>query len=94
MTLSTLFTDRLVLRASAPQDAPILASALNNYAISKWLTTVPYPYSLADAQWFIDANAAGRFCARLIWEGDKFVGVIGLDGELGYWLSQDAWGQG
>ncbi|MEO1640618.1 MAG: GNAT family N-acetyltransferase [Pseudomonadota bacterium] len=90
----TLRTARLLLRALRPSDAPAITAALNNYEVSKWLTMVPYPYTLADAEWFIAENAKGRFRARLIWAGDRLVGTIGLENELGYWLAQDAWGQG
>ena len=94
MTISTLRTARLLLRAPTVDDAPVLAASLDNFEISKWLTVVPHPYTQADAQWFIDENLAGRFNARLLWSGDRFIGVMGIDGELGYWLDQAAWGQG
>ncbi len=94
MTLRTLQTARLLLRAPVQNDASVLAAALNNYEISKWLTVVPFPYSVADAEWFINENHEGRFHTRVIWSGDEFIGVMGIDGELGYWLAQGAWGQG
>ncbi len=94
MTLPTLQTDRLTLRAPAQRDARVIAKALNNFAISKWLTMVPFPYGFTDAEWFINENLKGRFKARLIWQGDTFVGTVGLDDELGYWLAEDAWGKG
>ncbi|WP_341366132.1 GNAT family N-acetyltransferase [Yoonia sp. BS5-3] len=94
MTLSTLQTKRLTLRALAPRDARVIAKALNNFAISKWLTMVPFPYGVTDAEWFINENLKGRFNARLIWRGDSLIGTVGLDSELGYWLAEDAWGRG
>ncbi|MDX8353560.1 GNAT family N-acetyltransferase [Cognatiyoonia sp. IB215182] len=94
MTVPTLRTERLLLRGLVQEDAPVLAAELNNYEISKWLTVVPYPYTLADAEWFIGENLAGRMLARTIWRGEVFVGVMSIDKELGYWLAQDAWGQG
>lgn len=94
MTLSTLRTDRLVLRALSDADAPALTDALNDYDISKWLTVVPFPYTLDDAVWFIGENRAGRMLARAIFHDDRLIGVMGLDNELGYWLAKPAWGQG
>lgn len=92
--LETLKTRRLTLRPLGPEDAAVITHAINNLAVSQWLTQVPYPYTSADAAWFIAENVAGRMHARLIWEKDRFIGAIGIDGELGYWLSQDAWGAG
>jgi len=94
MTVPTLRTDRLILRGLSPQDAQIITSALNDFAISRWLTRVPYPYTLADAEWFIGENNAGRLTTWMIWDGQTFVGVVGLDQELGYWLVPQAWGHG
>ena len=94
MTVPTLRTARLTLRAPQPRDARVITKALNNIEVSRWLTLVPFPYGMTDAEWFINENQKGRFGAWLIWAADAFVGTIGLDDELGYWLAQDAWGQG
>ena len=94
MTLSTLRTDRLVLRPLRSQDSPAIASAINNFEISKWLSVVPYPYTLADAEWYINENLAGRDNSRLAWRDDQLIGSFGIGGALGYWLIPDAWGQG
>ncbi len=94
MTVPTLRTARLTLRAPQLRDARVITKALNNIEVSRWLTLVPFPYGITDAEWFIRENQKGRFGAWLIWADDRFIGTIGLDGDLGYWLSQDAWGQG
>lgn len=94
MTVPTLRTARLTLRAPQPRDARVITKALNNIEVSRWLAVVPFPYGITDAEWFINENKKGRFGAWLIWADDAFVGTIGLDDELGYWLAQDAWGQG
>ncbi len=94
MTVPTLRTERLLLRALRQEDAPVLATAINDYEISKWLTVVPYPYMIADAEWFIGENLAGRFHTWAIWHHDDLIGGMGLDKELGYWLVPAAWGQG
>jgi len=94
LSLQTLQTERLILRALRSKDAPAIVDALNDFEVSKWLTMVPFPYTLADADWFIAENAKGRFRARLIWAGARLIGTVGLDEELGYWLARDAWGHG
>jgi RimJ/RimL family protein N-acetyltransferase len=94
MTVPTLRTDRLTLRAPMARDARVLTKALNNLEISRWLAVVPFPYGITDAQWFINENIRGRIKAWFLWAGDDFIGTIGLDDDFGYWLAQDAWGQG
>lgn len=94
MTVPTLRTERLVLRAPALRNARVVTKALNDFAVSRWLTVVPFPYGMTDAEWFIKGCMRGDFSAWFIWSGDQFVGTIGLDDSLGYWIAQDAWGQG
>ncbi|MEL7181962.1 MAG: GNAT family N-acetyltransferase [Pseudomonadota bacterium] len=94
MTLPTLRTQRLTLQAPRLRDARLVAKALNNINVSRWLSAVPFPYGVTDAQWFINENLRGNFHAWFIWQDAALIGTIGLDGELGYWLAQDAWGQG
>ncbi|MFQ1700863.1 GNAT family N-acetyltransferase [Loktanella agnita] len=93
MTVPDLRTPRLTLHAPIAQDAAVIAASLNNFAISKWLSSVPYPYAVSDADWFIGEVAQGRVNAWAIWQDDSFRGMIGLD-TFGYWLAQQAWGQG
>ena len=94
MTVPTLRTKRLELKAPRSRDVRVVAKALNDFAVSRWLTVVPFPYGVTDAEWFIRENLRGEFHAWFIWSGERFVGTIGLDDGLGYWLAQDAWGRG
>ncbi len=94
MTVPTLRTERLTLRAPRSADARVITRALNNINVSRWLTVVPFPYGMTDAEWFVNECDRGHFGAWLIWHDDRFVGTIGLDNGLGYWLAEDAWGQG
>jgi RimJ/RimL family protein N-acetyltransferase len=94
MIAPTLRTERLTLRAPAPRDARVITKAVNNLNVSRWLTMVPYPYGMTDAEWFINETAKGRFNAHLIWHDAVFVGTIGVDDGFGYWLAEEAWGKG
>jgi RimJ/RimL family protein N-acetyltransferase len=94
MTVPTLRTERLVLRAPALRDARLVARALNDFAVSRWLTVVPFPYGMTDAEWFIKGCLRGELNAWFIWADERLVGTVGLDDSLGYWIAQDAWGQG
>ena len=94
MTVPTLRTERLALMAPRSRDVRVVAKALNDFVVSRWLSVVPFPYGVTDAEWFINENLRGAFRARFIWADERFVGTIGLDDELGYWIAQDAWGHG
>lgn len=90
----TLRTARLLLRPVARGDAPAITAALQDWEVVRWLTSVPWPYGLEDALWFIGEAEAGRMAPLAITRDGTFLGVIATDGELGYWLSRAHWGQG
>ena len=103
--MSSLETDRLLLRPPAAADAAFLTSGLGDFAIAKNLSTAPHPYSEADAAEFIarvtKARAMGEgWCYVIVVKAtDTPVGCCGLhlkDGrvELGYWIAQPFWNQG
>lgn len=91
-----LKTVRLTLRRPAVADKADIVRAINNLNVTKWLSVVPHPYSDADADDFL------RYCAEpdnqnfAIEKDGVFCGVIGLDegNDLGFWLSEEFWGQG
>lgn len=94
MPADHLRTDRLLLRPLAPQDASAIATALADGDVARWLSGVPEPYALEDAQAFL-ARHAGRpgywgICT------DALIGVVSLRPGLGlgYWLAQAHWGAG
>ena len=89
-------TERLVLRQLRDEDAPALTQAANNYEVIKWLNLLPYPYTLDDAQWFINSIRDTKEEPYGVFHKDKYIGVIGAAGllGLGYWFAQEAWGKG
>jgi RimJ/RimL family protein N-acetyltransferase len=103
-------TKRLLLRPYWPEDAPGLAQALNDWDIVQYLATAPYPYRLADANYFIErcqSNAVPQPTFAIIAVGlpnQPLVGGIGLrhehgagrlgTPELGYWIGRNFWGRG
>jgi len=50
MATPILTTPRLTLRPITVFDAADITSGLSNADVTSWLTTVPYPYSLKDAE--------------------------------------------
>ena len=99
-----LETRRLILRPLRDDDAPAMARALNNYEVSKFLSRVPFPYTLDDARFFIALQRSfdprSRVCAIGFRAApDELIGVVAYerkaDGEgfeFGYWLSESCWG--
>ena len=52
-TMLIIDGERIVLRSWKADDADDLVEGLNNLNVSKWLATVPYPYTKCDAEGFI-----------------------------------------
>ena len=96
------------LRQWEKEDSKALAKAAVNPHIAENLRNVfPSPYTLADAQWFIDdciarAQEAGQLFRAILADG-AVVGSISIcrgtdvyekSAELGYWLAESYWRQG
>jgi RimJ/RimL family protein N-acetyltransferase len=94
-------TRRLVLRAPIRGDVPELVKLADNPAIASKLTSMPSPYTRADAVGFVEI-VAQRPDERpyAITLEDRLIGVAGfsfVEGrppELGYWLGEPHWGKG
>lgn len=91
--MTVLQTARLVLRPLGEGDLPALAERINDIEIARWLSVVPFPYSLANAEAFLAHVQSGAERAWVIDDG-AFCGIVGLGDEFGYWLARHAWGQG
>ena len=92
--LPTLRTPRLTLRPLEGTDAPAIQRGVGNFDVSKWLSTVPYPYGREDADAFI-GRVRGE--GRLVWaieDAEGLQGIVGIEEELGYWLARPAWHRG
>ena len=96
-------TARLTLRPAWPEDAPQLAAAIGHESVTRNLSKVPWPYSLADAEAFLKIPRQPRdvFCLILEHKGayPRLIGGIGMGAiegghEFGYWLTPSAWGRG
>ncbi|HEV3410634.1 MAG TPA: GNAT family protein [Chthoniobacterales bacterium] len=96
---------RCVLRAWRADDAPALAEALNNRNV--WLKVrdhIPHPYTVADAETYLQRQADNEPAQTLCIEvNGNVAGGIGLHpgkdvnrltAELGYWLAEPLWGRG
>lgn len=91
------------LRDYKESDVDRLVELANNEAVSRFLIdSFPYPYTKADAQWWIRTGRCDRISKVIEWDG-LFVGSVGAEpgqGEkrkqyaIGYWLGEPYWGQG
>ena len=93
------------VRSWLSTDAPALACHANNHAIWRNLKDrFPNPYSLANAEWFIEhcRTEIPESAFAIVVDGEA-IGSIGFEHrgdiwrrsvELGYWLAQPYWGRG
>ena len=96
-----LKTRRLLLRAPVPDDAEALTALINDRRIAENTARIPHPYTLKDAETFIDRVAGGSEVTFMVTLTDgRIVGGCGIatlraDGpEIGYWFGVAHWGHG
>jgi RimJ/RimL family protein N-acetyltransferase len=90
-------TERLILREPDLDDAPCYALGIGEYEVARFLTPVPYPYSLAMAvDWLRQARPATPEQALLIVDlpGKGVIGCVSLLNELGFWIARPHWNKG
>lgn len=96
-------TKRLVLRPVATEDANDIIATLNDFEVSKCLSTVPFPYSQADAVEWMGMQSTTHdpvntnFSVYL--HSGEYCGAVGFcqgktAPELGFYLSRRHWGNG
>jgi len=86
-----LETPRLLLRQRQLADVSAFIEGLNDWEVVRWLTVVPYPYTLADVdEWLSRRKPLVQGQAQFTIErpGKGMIGVVSLDDHLGYWLSR------
>ncbi len=103
MVFPELNTNRLVLRELRQGDLEPICEYINNFKVSKMLTVVPYPYTKADGEWWLNHIRETPLSEETNWAIESehgFTGVIGIripeDGHprIGYWLAEPFWGKG
>jgi RimJ/RimL family protein N-acetyltransferase len=93
----TLTTARLTLRPQVPADIPAITAGLNDFEVARWLTVVPYPYTLADADEWIGRQVPvgpGHAVFAIDLPGRGMIGAVTLVDQLGYWLDRRHHGHG
>jgi len=92
--LPTLRTPRLTLRPLEHSDADAIVEGINNFDVSRWLGNVPYPYQNRDAVEFMDRVIDNTLPIWAVENSEGFIGLVGLDDELGYWFARRVWRKG
>ena len=95
--MTPLRTERLILREASLDDAPCYALGVGEYEVARFLTPVPYPYTLAMAvDWLRQAGPATPERSMLIVElpGKGVIGCVSLITELGFWIARPHWNRG
>ena len=93
-------TKRLTLKKIEQKDLKILVNHLNNWNVVKWLVNVPYPYTLIDAETWLEKSSKEELALNIFLK-NNLIGGITIDKRtannapvLGYWLGEDYWGKG
>jgi RimJ/RimL family protein N-acetyltransferase len=102
--MTTIATQRLILRPLEEADLDDLVVAINNFQIVKNTARIPFPYTRKDAEDYF--AFAGRAAAHDLFLSialkdapHRVVGGISAEGgahdsELGYWIAEPLWGKG
>ncbi len=105
-----LKTRRLTLRYATMKDAKNIAEQINNINVTRYLLAVPHPYTIKDAEWFLNHCKEQRKQKPLtnyellieLKTEEKIIGGIGLSdvdrwqgtADIGYWLGENYWRKG
>ncbi|MES0861365.1 GNAT family N-acetyltransferase [Ruegeria sp. SCPT10] len=87
-------TERLILRRFRGEDASRLVVLLNDLDVVRWVNSIPFPFSIEDAENFVTNLATQVYDAFAIEKENQLIGTVSAGEELGYWLGQPYWGQG
>ncbi|WP_171207501.1 MULTISPECIES: GNAT family N-acetyltransferase [unclassified Ruegeria] len=87
-------TQRLVLRRFRREDASRLVDLLNDLDVVRWVTSIPFPFRIEDAENFVTNLASQVYDAFAIEKDGDVIGTVSGGEELGYWIGQRYWGFG
>jgi RimJ/RimL family protein N-acetyltransferase len=97
-------TERLLLRPGWIEDATELAHAVAHEDVAYKLARLPWPYTIADAQWFLGLERHAADVNFLIFlrggGAPELIGGVGIHDdeegqpEIGYWIAPAHWGRG
>ncbi|MEO0569402.1 MAG: GNAT family N-acetyltransferase [Pseudomonadota bacterium] len=87
-------TERLVLRPVVAEDAAVIMAGFADFEVIKWLARPPYPFTAADLRIHNDDGSSRWPEMAAIEHKGRMIGIVSGAPHLGFWLLQEAWGQG
>ena len=104
MLMKEIRTERLLIKTPEIGDKFELTQLINNKDVIKWLSEIPFPYTLCHAEEFIERSRERVLKQEsynfMIFQDKKMIGGIGLSEfnnkscQVGYWLGKKYWGNG
>ena len=104
MLMKEIRTERLLIKTPEIDDKFELTQLINDKDVIKWLSEIPFPYTLSHAEEFIERSRERVLKQEsynfMIFQDKKMIGGIGLSEfnnkscQVGYWLGRQYWGNG
>ena len=104
MLMKEIRTERLLIKTPEIDDKFELTQLINDKDVIKWLSEIPFPYTLSHAEEFIERSRERVLKQEsynfMIFQDKKMIGGIGLSEfnnkscQVGYWLGKKYWGNG
>ena len=104
MLMKEIRTERLLIKTPEIDDKFELTQLINDKDVIKWLSEIPFPYTLCHAEEFIERSRERVLKQEsynfMIFQDKKMIGGVGLSGfnnkscQVGYWLGKKYWGNG
>ncbi|HAH66944.1 MAG TPA: hypothetical protein DCL68_00255 [Gammaproteobacteria bacterium] len=104
MLMKEIRTERLLIKTPEIDDKFELTQLINDKDVIKWLSEIPFPYTLNHAEEFIERSRERVLKQEsynfMIFQDKKMIGGIGLSEfnnkscHVGYWLGKKYWGNG
>ena len=104
MLMKEIRTERLLIKTPEIDDKFELTQLINDKDVIKWLSEIPFPYTLSHAEEFIEKSRERVLKQEsynfMIFQDKKMIGGIGLSEfnnkscQVGYWLGKKYWGNG
>ena len=104
MLMKEIRTERLLIKTPEIVDKFELTQLINDKDVIKWLSEIPFPYTLCHAEEFIERSRERVLKQEsynfMIFQDKKMIGGVGLSEfnnkscQVGYWLGKKYWGNG
>jgi RimJ/RimL family protein N-acetyltransferase len=95
---ATIQGDRIILDAFDLSDAEAVANLANDWELSKWTASIPYPYTEKSAKdWIYAHRRDEKNAVYAIRSENVLVGCVNCradTGEIGYWIGRKYWNRG